>query len=176
MEPALIAALAAVLGVIAGRYWDTRNEARRWQRDQRVRIYEQFAASYFQLREAIRALALLPTTAPEAEQAAGSALDRGAEFNRTIIAVWLHGSKSVIASAHEVERAINDLYVTARGNHLTWEEWVVARQAGQRAIHGFTQSVRGELGLSSVSITMFVVPNEVIVAEQAAPDQRPSMR
>jgi hypothetical protein len=169
MESALIAAVAAIIGVIAGRYWDTRNEARRWKRDQRVRIYEQFAASYFQLREAFRARALLPTSAPETAQLAGNALDRGVEFNRSIIAVWLHGSASVIASAHEVEQAVNELYAIVRSSQLSWEEWVVAREAAQRALHGFTKSVRSELGLAPVPITMFVVPNEAIARDQGSP-------
>jgi hypothetical protein len=166
MEPALIAALAAVLGLVAGRYWDSRAEARKWRRDQRVRIYEQFAASYFQIREAFRVLALLPADVLEADRAAGDALDRGVEFNRTIIAIWLHGSEPVIVCAHGVERAVNDLYVAVRSSQLSWEEWVVTREKAQLAMREFTQAVRAELGVAAVPISAFVTPNEVIAARQ----------
>ncbi|MFC4063609.1 hypothetical protein [Actinoplanes subglobosus] len=170
MQPALYAAIAGLLGVMVGRYWDTRSETSRWKRDQRIRIYEQFAGSYYQLREAIRQLALLPSSGTEAETAASNALDRGAEFNQAIIAVWLHGSAPVIASAHQVEGAINALYVTARAGKLSWDEWVVRRRAAQHALHEFTQAVRAELGLPPVPITMFEVPVEVSATGTAPED------
>lgn len=49
MEAAITASLAAVVGLIIGRLWDSRLEAVRWRRDQRVRVYEH-ATSAWRLR------------------------------------------------------------------------------------------------------------------------------
>ena len=66
MESAVIASLAALLGLVVGRYWDSHAEARRWQRDQRIRIYEQLAGAYYASREADRSVALLEPGTDEA--------------------------------------------------------------------------------------------------------------
>jgi hypothetical protein len=40
METAVVAALAGLFSIVIGRVWDLRLEAVRWQRDQRIRVYE----------------------------------------------------------------------------------------------------------------------------------------
>jgi hypothetical protein len=40
MMSAVIAALAGVLGLAIGRFWDRRSESDRWHRDKRVRCYD----------------------------------------------------------------------------------------------------------------------------------------
>ncbi len=156
MDAAIIAGFAALFGLIVGRFWDTHAESRRWRRDQRIRIYEQFAGAYYTSREAYRAVALLSPGTPEAEQAANNALDLGVAFNRTVIALWLHGSASVASAAHELDLEVNKLFMTARSRHFTWDDWRVVRGPAERAMERFTETVRSELGLPHVPVTIHI--------------------
>jgi hypothetical protein len=79
MEATIVAGLAALVGLIVGRFWDSRSEARRWRRDQRVRTYEEFAAAYYRSREGFRRLALLDVGTAGADEAQAVALDNGGE-------------------------------------------------------------------------------------------------
>ena len=56
MASAVVAALAGVLGLAIGRFWDRRSESSRWQRDQGVRCYEDLVQAYYRVREMIRLL------------------------------------------------------------------------------------------------------------------------
>lgn len=57
-------AATGLLGLVLGRFWDRISESATWRRDMRVRCYEELAATYYQLREAIRVLsAIEPATA-----------------------------------------------------------------------------------------------------------------
>jgi hypothetical protein len=49
MESAIFAVVGALLGLAVGRLWESRNEARRWCRDLRIRIYEQVIGAYYGL-------------------------------------------------------------------------------------------------------------------------------
>lgn len=151
MESAIIAA-AALLGLTLGRLWDSRNEARRWHRDHRIRIYEQFIGAYYASREAYRTLALLEPDSPEAEDAFGRALDLAVDFNRSVVAVWFHGSAAVATAAHLVDVKVNEMPDIARGRKYTWEDWRCARGEAEDAIEGFTEVVRHELGLPRLDI------------------------
>jgi hypothetical protein len=152
MVPAIVAAIAGVLGLVLGRFWDTHAEARRWRRDQRIRIYEQFASAYYASREGYRSVALLTPGSQEAEQAAARALDLGVDFNRTLIALWLHRSATVALAAHELDIEMNKLFITARSRHFTWDAWRVVPGPAERAPERFTETVRAELGLPRVRV------------------------
>jgi len=154
MVAAIVAATAGVLGLVLGRYWDNHTETRRWRRDQRIRIYEQFASAYYASREAYRSVALLASGTEEAEEAANRALDRGVDFNRTLIALWLHGSANVALSAHELDIEVNKLFMIARSHQFPWEAWRAVRGPAERALERFTESVRAELGLPGVRVAV----------------------
>jgi nucleotide-binding universal stress UspA family protein len=154
MVSAIVAATAGVLGLMLGRYWDNHSETRRWRRDQRIRIYEQFASAYYASREAYRSVALLAPGTPQAEDAASRALDLGIDFNRTLIALWLHGSANVALSAHELDIEVNKLFMIARSRQFSWEAWRVERGPAERALERFTESVRAELGLPGVRVAV----------------------
>jgi len=150
----IIAGFAGLLGLLAGRFWDSRSEARRWRRDQRIRTYEQFAGAYYASREAFRIVALLDPGSADAEAAASQAFDRGVTFNRAMVAVWLHGSAQVAIAAHQVDVALNELMMTARARRFTWEEWRERRAPAEHAIERFTEAVRAELSLPKVPVTI----------------------
>ena len=152
MESAIIAAMAALLGLALGRFWDSRNEARRWHRDHRIRIYEQFIGAYYASREAYRALALLEPGTSEADAAFAVALDLAVDFNRSVVAVWFHGSAAVAAAAHLVDVKVNEMPDLARARQYTWEDWRCARTEAEDAIERFAEVVRRELGLPDLEI------------------------
>jgi hypothetical protein len=156
VQPAIVGAVAAILGILAGRLWDNHSEARRWSRDQKIRIYEQFANAYYASREAYRTVALSSPGTPEAEQAADRALELNVDFNRTLIALWLHGTVPAAKAAHQLDIELNKLFMTARSRQLTLDEWRAARRSAERALEGFTETVRAELGLPPVPISVHI--------------------
>jgi hypothetical protein len=160
MVTTLVAGLAGLLGLIVGRFWDSRSEARRWRRDQRVRTYEQFAAAYYRSREGFRRLALLDIGTSEADEVQAAALDNGVEFNRLVVAVWLHGSAMVSAAVREVDHEINRLFLAARTRKFTWDEWRSTRRPAEHALERFIEAVRAELSLppSPVAIRIEALP------------------
>lgn len=154
MQSAIVAAVAALLGLVAGRLWDGRVEARRWQRDQRIRVYEQFVGAYYASREAYRSLALQEPDTSESAEALARALDVGIEFNRSVVAVWFHGSPAVATGAHEVDKEVNKLAAVARLKRYTWEDWRAARSPAEHAAERFIEAVRRELGLPEVAVVL----------------------
>src|SRR5262245_38517326 len=107
MNTTILAALAGLLGLAVGRLWDARTEAVRWRRDQRIRIYESLASGYYQVREAIRILAMCEPNTAESEAAEVRVLEVAAnDWNRQVVAAWLHGSASVIATVENLDRRI----------------------------------------------------------------------
>lgn len=148
MDAAIVAGLAALVGLIVGRFWDTHSEARRWQRDQRIRIYEQFAGAYYTSREAYRAVAMQQPGSAEEDAAASTALDLGAAFNRTVVAVWLHSSAPVAAAVHDLDIEVNKLFLAVRSRRFSWPQWRetarallagTQRRAGDPALHGLCE-------------------------------------
>lgn len=150
MDATLIAGLAGLLGLMLGRFWDYRSEAARWRRDQRIRIYEQIGSTYYATREAIRTMALVEHGTDKAAEAAFRALDAGAEFSRAIVAVWLHGSAPVATAVREINRELVKLFLTARAQQLSYEEWRVTRGPAEQALERFVEAVRAELALHNL--------------------------
>ena len=148
----IIAGAAAVAGLLIGRYWDYFSETRRWRRDHRMRIYEQFAGAYYRSREAYRALALLAPGTPDAERAAENALEVAVDFNRTLIALWLHGSVAVATAGRVLDIELNKLFLAAQSRQISWEDWRRVRGPAERAMEQFTETVRAELGLPPIPI------------------------
>jgi hypothetical protein len=154
LEATLVAGLAGLVGLVLGRFWDSRSEAVRWRRDQRIRTYEQIGACYYKVREAVRTLAMLEPGTPDAGTATARALDLGGEFNRTIVAVWLHGSAPVATAVREIDREVLKMFRTARDARFSWEEWREVRAPAEHALERFVEAVRSELSLPRVAVAI----------------------
>jgi GTP cyclohydrolase II len=145
MEAAITAALAAVLGLVVGRLWDSRLEVARWRRDQCVRAYEDAASAYYNVRETMRVLALTEPGRQEADVAENRMRTVGVEWNRCMVAVWLHGSEPVVEAIRQVDREFEQLLVRVRSCQLTWEEFWEERRPAGRKLDNFIEEVRKEL-------------------------------
>lgn len=145
METAVLAALAGLFGIVLGRVWDLRLEAVRWRRDQRVRVYEDLAATYYAAREPLLVLAMAEPGTPEADAAAIRALDVAAEWNRGVVATWFHGSSLVTATLQQFDHQLSRLFDKARTCRLTWEEFADEHRATEEGLEAFIEAVRQEL-------------------------------
>lgn len=154
MDATVIAGLAAIVGLVLGRFWDSRSETARWRRDQRIRTYEQVGGSYYALREAIRVLAMLEPSSESTPEVASRALDLGVEFNRAIVAVWLHGSGPVAAAVREIDREVIKMFLAAREHRFSWEEWRDVRAPAEHALERFIEAVRSELSLPQLDVAI----------------------
>jgi hypothetical protein len=166
VEATLIAGLAGILGLFLGRFWDTRSEAARWKRDQRIRTYEHVGQAYYSLREANRALALLDPETREAGEAASRVLDLGGKFNSAIVAVWLHGSAPVAKAVREVNQETIKMFIAARARRFSWEEWRAIRGPADHALDDFIGAVRRELSLPPLEVA-------TRIADLPAPPMQP---
>jgi len=154
VEAALLAGLAGLVGLILGRFWDSRVESARWRRDQRIRIYELVGTSYYTVREAIRAVALLDPDSESADQAASRALDLGGDFHRAVVAVWLHGSAPVATAVRDIDAELIKMFRVARTRRFSWEEWRDVRGPAEHALERFVEAARAELHLPQLNVTI----------------------
>lgn len=145
MEAAVLAALAGLVGIVLGRVWDFRLEVVRWRRDQRVRVYEDLAATYYAAREPLLSMAMAKPGTPEADAAAIRALSIAAEWNRGMVATWLHGSPPVTAALEEFDNHLSRVFNKARSCHLTWEQFAEEHRATENSFEVFIAAVRQEL-------------------------------
>jgi hypothetical protein len=154
MEAATIGALAALFGLVIGRLWDNRLESRRWRRDQRIRVYEKFAAVHYEMREALRVLALTKPSTPEAAAAENRVRELGADWNKAMVAVWLHGSGPVTEAVRRLDEEVVRLVDIVRSRQLTWEEFREQRSAASRNLEAYVEAVRGELKLPRLDVAV----------------------
>jgi hypothetical protein len=154
VEAAVIAAAAGLLGLLLGRFWDRISESSAWRRDTRVRCYEDLAGSYYQVRDAIRALSALEPASPESDLAVSRVLELGAKWERDIVAVWLHGSESVTRAVKELDNQITRLFVEASAARLTLEQWRQQRAEAEAALEALISAIRHEFGLPEFPIRL----------------------
>jgi hypothetical protein len=154
VEAALIAAGAGVLGLLLGRFWDRISESATWQRDTRVRCYEELAGTYYQLREAIRVLSTLEPDTAESDRAVDHVLKLGVQWERDVVAVWLHGSESVSTAVKDLDNRITELFLEARTAKLTWEEWRYRRAEPEAALEALISAIRREFRLPKFPIQL----------------------
>ncbi len=152
METAVLAALAGLVGIVLGRVWDFRSEVVRWRRDQRVRVYEALAATYYAAREPLVSMAMAEPGTPEKDAAAIRALSIAAEWNRGMVATWLHGSPPVIAALQQFDRQLSELFNKARSRRLTWEQFAHEHRATEEGLKAFIEAVRKELKHPPVTV------------------------
>ncbi len=98
MVSAVIAALAGVLGLAIGRFWDRRSESSRWHRGQRVRCYEDLVQTYYRVREMIRLLGSSEPGTKDSAIAGDRARQAGVEWSRSVVTARLYGSEIATAA------------------------------------------------------------------------------
>jgi GTP cyclohydrolase II len=140
-----MASLAAIFGLVLGRLWDSRLETVRWRRDQCVRVYGQVTSAYYDVREALRVLALTEPDTPESEAAENRIRTVGAEWDGCMVAVWVHGSEPVAKAIRQVDQEVERLLNRIRSYRLTWEEFWEERRPAGRALDAFIEEIRKEL-------------------------------
>ena len=156
METAVIAALAGLLGIALGRVWDSRSEEVRWRRDQRIRVYEQLAGAYYSLREALRVLAMTEPNTPEADAAEDRFYELTTDFNREILAVWLHCSNPVTRASKHFGERMNELLfqIRVRENRYVLEEFKDRCQPMTESFEAFIEAVRQEFRRPPVKVVI----------------------
>lgn len=156
METAVLAALAGLLGIALGRIWDLRSETVRWRRDQRVRVYEDLAATYYATREPLLGLAMAEPGTPAADAAAVRALAVAADWNRGVVATWFHGSSLVTATLRQFDAQLSCLFDKARTSRLTWEEFADEHRETEGGLEAFIEAVRQELKYPPLKVSVKV--------------------
>lgn len=154
METAVLTALAGLFGIVLGRVWDLRLDAVRWRRDQRVRVYEDLATTYYASREPLLRLALAEPGTPEADAAAIRVLAIAAEWNRGVVATWFHGSSFVTATLQQFDHQLSRLFDKARSSRLTWEEFADEHRATEEGLEAFIEAVRQELKYPPLKVSV----------------------
>lgn len=149
---ALIAALAGVLGLLVGRFWDVRAENVRWRRDQRIRSYESLAGAYYSIREALRRLAAQEPGTPENETEISRTLEVAVEWNRQLLSVWLHGTEPVTRSLRRLDRSVDELFRESAGARIGWEEFRRRRANADESLDRFIEAVRNDLALPDLAV------------------------
>lgn len=93
MGTAILAASAAIVGIVIGCFWDIRTESVRWQRDQRAASYRALAEQFQPVCEVLRALALInPATARYGARVDEVRQNVYQGWDSAYTAVWLYGS------------------------------------------------------------------------------------
>ncbi|MCC3778810.1 hypothetical protein [Streptomyces sp. UNOB3_S3] len=159
MGAALLAAAAGVIGVALGRLWDIRSEAARWRRDQETASYQRLAEAFILLYEEIRTIALTERDTNTLIEAISSTR-RDKTWDNALVAVWLHGSASVVTAASLMDRTVTKLFYDAQARQHSTEDWNRARIPSADAFERFLASVRKDINLSPVSVRLFPhIPN-----------------
>jgi hypothetical protein len=153
MAAVVMAALAGLIGIIAGRFWDARSESLRWRRDQKTQSYQRLAEAFSQVYEHIRAVALAePGTSVLVDATETARQDK--TWDNALAAVWLHGSKKVIESSLSLDREVTKVFHEMQEVQLTVEGWSDARNPAAGAFEEFIEAAREELRLPFVVIRL----------------------
>lgn len=169
MNATLLAALAGLLGLAIGRLWDSHAETKRWRRDQRIRVYERLSGAYYELREALRVLAMSEPGSAESDAAEIHVYEMAAsQWNEQVVAAWLHGSTSVISAVENLDRHVVDLFFRARSRKFTWHEFLEDRQSTQESHERYIEAVRKESRQPSLTVTISYPPPGLPLSQSAA--------
>jgi hypothetical protein len=162
MNATVVGALAGLLGLVLGRLWDIRSEVSRWRRDQRAGIYERLAGAYYSLREALRKLAMSEPGTAESETAESRSPEAAAEWNREVIAAWLHGTKAVTKAIQQLDHEVVNLFlrVLGRDRRLTLHQVQADRAPMQEALQRYVEAVRKEFKQPNVKVDVVYIGNE----------------
>lgn len=148
VQVAVLAALSGLIGIVLGRFWDTRSESRRWRRDQRMQSYQTVAGEFYRYREAIRELGRVPNPGPEHDVRVVDASKQLTDWNRSLATLWLHGSEQAVACALSVDHELSKLSARARKEGFLEEQWPAYREPTLVAYDNFIDAIRSDLSLS----------------------------
>ncbi|MFE5289774.1 hypothetical protein ACFRAQ_32805 [Nocardia sp. NPDC056611] len=173
MTSALLAALAAIVGIAIGRLWDVRAESARWRRDQKTACYQRVVEQFQALYENIRAATLADGHDGTFEAlAARTRTNDFAPWDSAVAAVWLHGSADVVEAVTELDEAVGQLlYAVVEQQIATVSEWNGVRRPARLAFERFVRAAREELDLPPVPVQIFTNPPS---GGPYDPDQVPS--
>ncbi|MFD8102870.1 hypothetical protein ACFV24_25360 [Nocardia fluminea] len=149
MTAALLAACAAVLGIVIGRLWDHRTEATRWRRDKRADSYQQLAAAFRTSYDTIQQIALA-NTADDRVLAADNHV-----WHNALSSVWIYGTPKAALAATRLDRALSQLYEDSKNRQHSTGDWALARVAARRGFEQFLATVRAEVSRQAVPSTFY---------------------
>ncbi|MGW4059510.1 hypothetical protein ACWEGE_14570 [Amycolatopsis sp. NPDC004747] len=153
MAAVVMAALAGLLGIIIGRFWDGKSESLRWRRDQTTQSYQRLAEAFSQVYEHIRGAALAePGTSALAEITDRARQDK--TWDNALAAVWLHGSTNVIESSLLLDHEVTKIFHKVQEIQLNLNDWNDARKGAAAAFERFIEAARKELHLPFVAIRL----------------------
>lgn len=157
MTPAIMAAVAGILGIVIGRFWDIRTESSRWRRDQKTASYQRFAEQFRVTYETLRAIALTDPEDPAATEMIREARTSSFQpWDSACAAVWLHGEADVVMAASELDRALTELAAKAQEHMFTVADWNTARVPAREAFERFVHAARHELDLPAVAVKFII--------------------
>jgi hypothetical protein len=161
VESAVVAALAGILGLALGRFWDRKSESTRWRRNQRVRCYQNLVQAYYYVREMVRMLGAAELGTKASEIAADRVRKAGVEWSCCVVTVWLYGSEPVTAAAKELDSQFNNLFHNARNKQLEWDEaeWRRQRVSAETTLERLVLAIRQELALPAFPINILWHPD-----------------
>ncbi|WP_330182214.1 hypothetical protein OHB26_00165 [Nocardia sp. NBC_01503] len=103
--------MTALLGVAIGRFWDSRSESGRWQRDQRTASYRALAEQFQAVNEILRGLATAdPASEGYSDRVEQVRLIDFKAWDSAYTAVWLYGSPHVVAVASALDATVTRLF------------------------------------------------------------------
>lgn len=148
--------MAGVLGIAIGRLWDSRAESARWRRDQKTASYQRYAEEFQSAFEVVRAIALADRASDSfAETVRQARTDGFKASDSAFIAVWIHGSASVVDAATKVEHRMSELFEQAQERAVSDREWKQMARPARQAFEQFLRTMRSELALPAISTTFF---------------------
>lgn len=155
MMAALIAALTGIAGLVLGRLWDYRSESLRWRRDQRVHSYQELAEEFHTFLEAVRTVALLKPGSDESDHAISEARHIGLGWDRSMVAVWLHGSRRVVDSARNLDDHLTRLWTISQERLISPVEWIDARSSTRSSLQNLIEEIRRDLSLPNLGVGLY---------------------
>jgi hypothetical protein len=166
MWTAVVAAVAAILGVAVGRLWDSRAESARWHRDQTIGSYQRLAEAFRSSYDNIQAIAFIDPDAADFHVTVREIIVEGNHvWHDALSTVWFCGSPGVIAAATSLDRSLTDLHAQAADRLFSAKDWAKARVPARLAFEEFLEAVRAEFGLPPV-------PHHFYDDMSLAPDSR----
>jgi hypothetical protein len=151
MWTAVVAAVAAILGVAVGRLWDSRAESARWHRGQRIASYQRLAEAFRSSYDNIQAIAFADPNAADSSAMVRKIIVEGNHaWHDALSSVWFYGSPDVIAAATSLDRSLTDLHAQAIDRLFSAEDWARARVPARRTFEEFLEAVRAEFSLPQV--------------------------
>ncbi|MFE3080913.1 hypothetical protein [Nocardia tengchongensis] len=161
MGTAILAASAAIAGIVIGRFWDMRTESVRWQRDQRAASYRALAEQFQLVSEVLRALALTnPATARYGARVDEVRQNVYQGWDSAYTAVWLYGSPDVVAVAARLDAEMTRLFYRVGEQHLDVAGWQQERTAAREVFEQFIFAIRREIRLPQVDARFFSYVHE----------------